>query len=375
MPQDSTAPPPPDASGEEPRGTARRLLLGGGLAAAPAMLGAATASAQGREQGGQGATSQGGGAQGGAQGQGGSGQQASRQGAPRDLGNPRTEYPQPPFPKQSQPWPGLAQRMQPQPDHGERSYRGSGRLTGRRALITGGDSGIGRAAAIAYAREGADVAFNYLPEEEPDAQDVVRLIRDAGRKAVPLPGDIREEAFCRRLVGDAVQALGGLDILVNNAARQTAQRSILDIDTDQLDATMKTNLYAMFWITKAALPHLPPGASIINTASVVAYDPPEMLLDYATTKAGIVAFTRGLAKQLGAKGIRVNAVAPGPFWTPLQPSGGQFPEALEQFGASTPLGRPGQPVELAPIYVVLASDEASYASGGVFDSTGGRPGP
>jgi NAD(P)-dependent dehydrogenase (short-subunit alcohol dehydrogenase family) len=328
----------------------RRLVLGSGLAAAPVLLGATTAVAQ---------TSPG-------------SQSASQQ---PNLTDPRGKYPQPPFPRQEQEWPGLASRMQPRPDHGETSIRGSGRLTGRKALLTGGDSGIGRAAAIAYAREGADVAINYLPAEEEDAKEVVALIREAGRKAVALPGDIREEAFCQRLVADARRELGGLDILVNNAARQKAQPSILDITTEQFDATFRTNAYAMFWITKAALPHMPPGSAIINTASVVAYDPPAMLLDYSATKAAIIAFTQALAKQVADRGIRVNAVAPGPFWTPLQPSGGQPPDALTRFGAESPLGRPGQPVELAPVYVMLAANDASYASGGVFGSTGGRPGP
>jgi NAD(P)-dependent dehydrogenase (short-subunit alcohol dehydrogenase family) len=296
-------------------------------------------------------------------------------GAAPNLVKPRTDYARPPFPRQEQPWPGLASRMDPRPDHGETSYKGTGRLTGRRALITGGDSGIGRAAAIAYAREGADVAINYLPVEEPDAKEVMDLIRAEGRKAVAIPGDIRDEAFCERLVEQAAHDLGGLDILVNNAARQTAQPSIAEITTDQFDATMRTNLYAMFWITKAAIPRLPAGASIINTASVVAYDPPKLLLDYSTTKAGIIAFTQALAKQLAEKGIRVNAVAPGPFWTPLQPSGGQPPDQIPSFGSDVPLGRPGQPVELAPVYVMLASDDSSYATGGVFGSTGGKPGP
>jgi len=295
--------------------------------------------------------------------------------AAASLTDPRSRYPHPPFPRQEQPWPGLASRMDPKPDHGELSYRGSGRLAGRRALVTGGDSGIGRAAAIAFAREGADVAINYLPAEEEDAREVVQHIREAGRNAVALPGDIRDEAFCQRLVADAARELGGIDILVNNAARQIAQASLADITSEQFDATMRTNLYAMFWITKAALPHMPPGATIINTASIVAHDPPSMLLDYAMTKAAIIAFTRALAKQVAEQGIRVNAVAPGPYWTPLQPSGGQFPDALPDFGKKSPLGRPGQPAELAPIYVLLASAEASFTSGGVFDSTGGQPGP
>jgi NAD(P)-dependent dehydrogenase (short-subunit alcohol dehydrogenase family) len=265
--------------------------------------------------------------------------------------------------------------MNPRPDHGETSYKGTGRLVGRRALITGGDSGIGRAAAIAYAREGADVAINYLPVEEPDAREVVQLIKAEGRKAVAIPGDIRDEAFCRRLVADAVRDLGGLDILVNNAAQQRSQASILDITNEQFDSIFKTNVYAMFWITKAALPHLSAGASIINTSSVQAYDPSENLLDYAQTKACIVSFTKSLAKQVAKQGIRVNAVAPGPFWTPLQPSGGQPPEALQRFGEQTPLGRPGQPAEIAPIYVLLASQESSYSTGQVLGSSGGGGNP
>jgi NAD(P)-dependent dehydrogenase (short-subunit alcohol dehydrogenase family) len=272
------------------------------------------------------------------------------------LQNPVDKYPKPPFPRQEQPWPGLARDMNPRPDHGETSYRGSGRLSGRKALVTGGDSGIGRAAVIAYAREGADVAINYLPAEEPDAQEVVDLIRKEGRKAVAIPGDIQDEAFCSRLVTEAARELGGLDILVNNAAKQGAQPSIEAI-------------------TKAALAHLKPGASIINTASVVAYDPPQQIIDYAMTKAAIVNFTKGLAKQLAPKGIRVNAVAPGPFWTPLQPSGGQLPEKLPQFGADSSLGRRGQPAEIAPLYVLLALAETSFTTGSVFGATGGEVGP
>lgn len=291
------------------------------------------------------------------------------------LTDPASKYPQPPFPEQQQPWPGLTGKMKPVPDHGETSYRGSGRLKGRKALITGGDSGIGRAAAIAYAREGADVAINYLPAEEPDAREVVKLIRDAGRKAVAIPGDIRDEAFCGKLIKEAVRELGGLDILVNNAARQVAQQSILDISTAQFDETFKTNVYATFWITKAAIPHMKPGSSIINTTSVVAYEPPEIIIDYAATKAAIMNLTKGLAKQLAPKGIRVNGVAPGPFWTPLQVTGGQPPSNLPSFGKETPLGRPGQPVELAAIYVLLASPESSYSTGQIFGATGGRGGP
>jgi NAD(P)-dependent dehydrogenase (short-subunit alcohol dehydrogenase family) len=302
--------------------------------------------------------------------------QASSTAAPAGAPpNPVTEYPQPPFPAQHQPWPGLASKMTPRPDHGEASYKGSGRLRGRRALITGGDSGIGRAAAIAYAREGADVAINYLPAEEPDAREVVQLIRAAGRKAVAIPGDIKDEAFCKRLVADAARELGGLDILVNNAARQVSQDSILDISTAQFDETFKTNVYAMFWITKAALALFKPGATIINTASINAYDPSENIVDYAATKGAIMIFTKGLAKQLAPKGIRVNAVAPGPFWTPLQVTGGQPNDKLPSFGKDTPLGRPGQPAELAAIYVLLASAESSYATGQVYGAVGGRGGP
>ncbi len=289
--------------------------------------------------------------------------------------NPLTQYPEPPFKRQPQDPPGLASKMTPRPDHGETSYQGSGRLLGRKALVTGGDSGIGRAAVIAFAREGADVAFGYLPEEEPDAREVVALIRKAGRKAVALPGDIRSEDFCKQLVADAVRELGGLDILVNNAAKQHSVASILDLSSDQLDATFKTNLYALFWITKAALPHLKAGASIITTASIEAYDPSENLLDYAQTKAAQVAFTKSLARQVAERGIRVNAVAPGPFWTPLQVSGGQPQSALETFGGDTPMGRPGQPAELAPIYVLLASQESSYTTGQVYGATGGSGAP
>ena len=261
--------------------------------------------------------------------------------------------------------------MDPQPDHGESSYVGHNRLTGRRALVTGADSGIGRAAALAFAREGADVALSYLPEEADDAKSVARLIEEAGRKAVLLPGDITDQGFCESLVEQSVGGLGGLDILVNNAGKQTNQSEIGEVSAEQFDRTLKTNLYAMFWISKAAVPHMPPGSAIINTASVVAYKAPEILLDYATTKASIITFTKVLAKQLIEKGIRVNAVAPGPFWTALQPSGGQPQEALENFGSSVPLGRPGQPVELAPVYVFLASQEASYVTGETYGATGG----
>lgn len=281
------------------------------------------------------------------------------------------DYPAPPFAEQPQPVPGLASKMIPVPDHGEKSYKGSGRLAGRKALITGGDSGIGRAVAIAYAREGADVAINYLPEEESDAAEVIQLIEAEGRKAIAIPGDIRTEAFCQQLVKEAASKLGGLDILVNNAGRQQFNESIRTLSTEDFDATFKTNVYAMFWITKAAVDYLPRGASIINTSSVQAFKPSEILLDYAQTKASIVAFTKSLAKQLGKEGIRVNAVAPGPYWTPLQSSGGQPQEKVQQFGQDSPLGRPGQPAEIAPLYVTLASIESSYTSGQVWCSDGG----
>ena len=291
------------------------------------------------------------------------------------LQDPTTKYPKPPFEGQSQPWPGLASRMNPRPDHGEKTYKGSGRLLGRKALITGGDSGMGRAAAIAYAREGADVAINYFPTEEEDAREVVALIKEAGRKAVPIPGDLRDEKFCQQLVAAAVDGLGGLDILVNNAARQQAFPSILDITTEAFDATMKTNIYAPFWIIKAALPHLKPGSVIIGTASEQAYDPSPDLYDYAQTKAATMNYVKSLAKQLASKGIRVNGVAPGPIWTPLQVSGGATQEKLKKFGGDTPLGRPGQPAELASIYVQLAANDASYATGQIYGSSGGKGQP
>jgi NAD(P)-dependent dehydrogenase (short-subunit alcohol dehydrogenase family) len=291
------------------------------------------------------------------------------------VDNPVSKYSKPPFKPQEQPWPGLVGKMDPRPDHGEKSYKGSGRLAGRKALITGGDSGIGRAAAIAFAREGADVAFGYLPQEEPDAKEVIDLIRAEGRKALPLPGDIRDQAFCRKFVADAASGLGGLEIPVNNAAKQHAVKHIKEITDEQFEATMKTNVYAMFWITKAALEHMKAGSTIINTTSVVAYDPPETIIDYAATKAAIMNFTKGLAKQLAPEGIRVNGVAPGPIWTPLQPSGGQLPEDLPKFGADTPMGRPGQPAELAALYVLLATGEATYTTGQIFGAVGGRGGP
>lgn len=286
--------------------------------------------------------------------------------------NPLLQYPKPPFPRQPQDRPGSTRLMDPAPDHGEYSYKGFGRLKGRKALITGGDSGIGRAVAIAYAREGADVAINYLPSEEQNAQEVVELIEGEGRKAVAIPGDISDESFCNTLVEEAVQQLGGLDILINNAGRQTAQKSIKDITTEQFDNTFKVNVYALFWICKAALPHMDAGAAIINTTSIQAFDPSASLLDYAPTKSSIAAFTKALALQVAEKGIRVNGVAPGPFWTPLQSSGGQPQDKIEKFGSSTALKRPGQPAETAPLYVLLASQESSYITGEIMGITGGK---
>ena len=288
------------------------------------------------------------------------------------MQDPRHQYPSPPFPSQPQTAPGLAGKMEPQPDHGETSYVGSGRLRGRKALITGGDSGIGRAAAIAYAREGADVAIGYLPSEDADAAEVIALIEAEGRKAIGLPGDVKDEDWCRRMIADTVDGLVGLDILVVNAARQQFRKDISEVSTDDFDATMKTNLYALHWICQAALPHLSAGASIITTASVVAYHPAPLLLDYSTTKAGIIAYTKALAKQVIEKGIRANSVAPGPIWTVLQPSGGQPDEKVRTFGEDSDFGRPGQPVELAPVYVLLASQEASFINGEVYGVTGGK---
>jgi NAD(P)-dependent dehydrogenase (short-subunit alcohol dehydrogenase family) len=291
------------------------------------------------------------------------------------LYNPADKYPAPPFKRQSQAWPGLAAKMEPPPDHGEKTYRGSGRLAGRKALITGGDSGMGRAAAIAYAREGADVAINYFPNEETDAREVIGYIKAEGRVGLAIPGDLRDEAFCKKLVEDAVQGLGGLDILVCNAARQQARESILDVTSEDFDATMKTNIYAPFWIIKAALRHLKPGAAIIGTTSEQAYDPSPDLYDYAQTKAATMNYVKSLAKQLGPKGIRVNGVAPGPIWTPLQVSGGASMEKLEKFGSQTVFKRPGQPAELASIYVQLAAADASFATGQVYGSSGGAGQP
>ncbi|QIT11961.1 glucose 1-dehydrogenase [Clavibacter michiganensis] len=276
---------------------------------------------------------------------------------------------------QQQDGPGLDAALDDTADRGEKTYRGSNRLEGRKALVTGADSGIGAAVAIAYAREGADVALSYLPEEEEDAKKVVALIEEAGRKAVAIPGDIATAEFSRELVAKAVEGLGGLDIVVNNAGKQQNFASLEDISDEEFDVTFKTNVYAMFWITKAALPHLKPGSSIINTSSIQAYAPSPNLVHYATTKASINAFSKGLAQQLAPKGIRVNVVAPGPIWTPLQTAGGQPEDALPEFGEDTPLGRAGQPAELAPAYVFLASNESSYVVGETLNVNGGMPTP
>ncbi|QNR95770.1 SDR family oxidoreductase [Stenotrophomonas sp. 169] len=288
-----------------------------------------------------------------------------------DMQNPLTQFPQPTYPAQVQTAPGTVHALSPSADHGETSYVGLGRMKGRKALVTGADSGIGRAVAIAFAREGADIVLNYLPEEEQDAAEVVALIKAEGRKAVAVPGDLQDEQFCSALVAKAVEALGGLDVVANIAGKQVAVEKIEDLSTEQFDATFRTNVHALFWVCKAALPHLPAGATIINTASIQAYQPSPNLLDYAPTKAAIVNFTKALAQQVAERGIRVNAVAPGPVWTPLQPAGGQPPEAIPEFGSQTPLKRAGQPVEMASAYVLLATQESSYITGEVIGATGG----
>lgn len=289
--------------------------------------------------------------------------------------NPATRYPSIEPPVQHQDEPGLDARLEPKADLGEHSYRGTGRLTGRRALITGGDSGIGAAVAIAFAREGADVAIHHLPDEEPDARAVAEIIEREGRTAVLIPGDLTDRAFCESLADTAVERLGGLDILVNNAGKQVVAPVLEDLPDEQLTDTFEVNIVGMFRVTRAALRHLEPGSTIINTTSVVAYMAPPNLLDYASTKAAINNFTKGLAQQLAPKGIRVNAVAPGPIWTPLQVSDGQPKDELPEFGHSTPLGRAGQPTELAPAYVFLASPESSYVIGETLAVTGGMPTP
>lgn len=289
------------------------------------------------------------------------------------MQDPRTQYPELDIPAQHISEPGHDATLSPQADHGADTYEGKGRLEGRKALITGGDSGIGKAVAIAYAREGADVAIVALPEEEVDAQRTAELIAEAGRTAEVILGDLKDESFCKSVIDRTVGALGGLDILVNNAGKQVYAEQIEDISTEQLDDTFKTNIYSMFWLTKAAARHLPAGATIINTTSIQSYQPSAGLLDYASTKGAITSFTKGLAASLLERGIRVNAVAPGPIWTPLQPSHGQPKEKLKEFGTQSPMGRAGQPAELAPAYVFLASQESSYVTGEIIAVTGGMP--
>ena len=285
------------------------------------------------------------------------------------------KQPENPLPKQHLEKPGHEDELAPAPRFRAPDYKGSGKLDGMRALITGADSGIGAAVAIAFAREGADVALNYLEEEQEDAQHVIQAIRDSGRKAVPLPGDIRDKAFCHQLVEHAVRELGGLDALVNNAGKQVIAESLTELPDDQWEATYNTNIHAMFWITKAALKHMPAGSTIVNTTSIQGYNPNEMLIDYASTKAAINNFSKGLGQQLAPKGIRVNAVAPGPIWTPLQPSKGQPKDKLPHFGQNTPLGRAGQPTEVAPAFVFLTSPESSYVIGETLHVNGGIPTP
>lgn len=277
--------------------------------------------------------------------------------------------------KQHQPEPGLDAELTPKAALGEDTYVGSGRLEGRKALITGADSGIGAATAIAFAREGASVAMSYLPEEKEDADRIAGILREAGATVAQIPGDLRDPEYCRSLVAQAVEELGGIDILVNNGGKQRFNEDLTTLTDEQFDDTFKTNVYAMFWITKAALPHLPAGSAIINTTSIQAYSPSAILVDYASTKSTINAFTKALGQQLAPKGIRVNAVAPGPIWTPLQVSDGQPQEKVAEFGEETPLGRMGQPAELAPAFVYLASAESSYVIGETLNVNGGMPTP
>jgi NAD(P)-dependent dehydrogenase (short-subunit alcohol dehydrogenase family) len=286
--------------------------------------------------------------------------------------DPKTQYPQPDYPAQEQPHPGTDEDMSMPADHGERSYRGSGRLQDKKAVITGGDSGIGRAVALAFAREGADVLISYLPEEEQDAEQTASLVEDAGRKCVRVPGDITDERQCQQIVERAVQEFGRIDVLVNNAAYQMSQGGIAEITTEQFDRVFKTNVYAMFWLCKAAVPHMPEGGSIINSSSIQAFQPSSHLLDYAATKGAIVNFTKGLASELVEKGIRVNSVAPGPVWTPLIPA--TMPaDMVAEFGKQSPMGRAAQPAELAPAYVFFASQESSYVTAETLAVTGGQP--
>jgi NAD(P)-dependent dehydrogenase (short-subunit alcohol dehydrogenase family) len=290
--------------------------------------------------------------------------------------DPTQQYPQPQYPEQDQrdQHPGLEEEMQPRPDYGEETYRGSGKLTGKKAIITGGDSGIGRAVALAFAREGADVLISYLEEEEPDARETAQVVEEAGRSAVKLPGDISEESQCQRIVDKAVEEFGHIDVLVNNAAHQMTVNGIADISTELLDRTFKTNIYAMFWLVKAALPHMREGGSIINTCSIQAYQPSPQLLPYSSTKGAIISFTKGLALEVVQYGLRANSVAPGPVWTPIIPAS-MMGETVSQFGGTSPMGRPAQPAELAPAFVFLASQESSYVNGETLGVTGGQPLP
>ena len=288
--------------------------------------------------------------------------------------DPTTRYPQPEYPEQDQRdrHPGIESEMQPQPDYGYETYRGCGRLEGRKAIITGGDSGIGRAVALAFAREGADVLISYLEAEEPDAEETARVVEEAGKKCVRVPGDISEEAQCRKIVDRAVEEFGEIDVLVNNAAHQRTVSGIADISSELLDKTFKTNIYAMFWLCKAAIPHMRTGGVIINVGSAQAFKPSPTLLPYSATKGAIVTFTEGLAQDVVQYGLRANCVAPGPVWTPIIPASMEG-ETVSQFGLQSPMGRPGQPAELAPAFVFLASGESSFVNGAVIDITGGQP--
>ena len=290
--------------------------------------------------------------------------------------DPTQQYPQPEYPEQDQrdQHPGLEAEMQPKPDYGEETYRGTGRLEGKAAIITGGDSGIGRAVALAFAREGADVLISYLEEEEPDAQETAQVVEASGKKAVKMPGDIAEEAQCQSIVERAVEEFGKIDVLVNNAAHQMTVDGISDISSELLDHTFKTNIYAMFWLCKAAIPHMPEGGSIINVASIQAYQPSPTLFPYSATKGAIVTFTKGLAQEVVGYGLRANTVAPGPVWTPIIPA--SMPgDTVSQFGGTSPMGRPAQPAELAPAFVFLASQESSFVNGETLGVTGGQPLP
>jgi len=288
--------------------------------------------------------------------------------------DPTTKYPQPEFPEQDQrdQHPGLESEMQPRPDYGYETYKGFGRLQGKKTVITGGDSGIGRAVALAFAREGADVLISYLESEESDAQETARVVEEAGKKCVRVPGDLSEEEQCLKLVDRAVEEFGRIDVLVNNAAHQRTVSGIADVSTELLDRTFKTNIYAMFWLCKAAIPHMREGGSIINVGSAQAFKPSPTLLPYSATKGAIVTFTEGLAQEIVQYGLRANCVAPGPVWTPIIPASMEG-ETVSQFGLQSPMGRPGQPVELSPAFVFFASDEASFVNGSVMDITGGQP--